>query len=322
MFMNAARALRVHCVEGITANVDILRHYVDYSIGTVTALNPVIGYDKATALAAEAMKTGRGILELLREKKILTEEQIAKVLDPAAMTGPGTTVVTGGEWAAACLSLALAGSPPAGAGPGAAGPGVAAPSREPVGIGPTRDGRGRRRGSRGHRRGVGGGRPHGGEGLSRGFRGQAIGFDDGQGRSMGRCGLDRRERRPAPQPAEGRVAGDGEAVVGTITGGTGATRASRASTRSPGSTSSPARTASASFRAGPWTSGSGSPGGRLAVSPRRPIARTRIARVSILRPRPRPLVLSRTRGPGARGLALFALFVAAIVSVVIGAFPS
>jgi aspartate ammonia-lyase len=60
---------------------------VDYSIGTVTALNPVIGYDKATELAAEAMKTGRGILELLREKKLLSEDEIAKVLDPAAMTG-------------------------------------------------------------------------------------------------------------------------------------------------------------------------------------------------------------------------------------------
>jgi aspartate ammonia-lyase len=89
MFVNAARTLRVHCVEGITANPDVTRHYVDYSIGTVTALNPVIGYDRATELAAEAMRTGRGILELLREKKILSEEQIARVLDPAAMTGQG-----------------------------------------------------------------------------------------------------------------------------------------------------------------------------------------------------------------------------------------
>jgi aspartate ammonia-lyase len=88
MFMNAARTLRVHCVEGITANPEICRHYVDFSIGTVTALNPVIGYDRATELAAEAMKTGRGIMELIREKKILTEEQIAEVLDPASMTGP------------------------------------------------------------------------------------------------------------------------------------------------------------------------------------------------------------------------------------------
>ncbi len=89
MFINAARTLREHCVDGITVNDEICRRYVDYSIGTVTALNPVIGYDKATELAAEAMKTGRGILDLVREKKLLTEEQIAEVLDPAAMTGQG-----------------------------------------------------------------------------------------------------------------------------------------------------------------------------------------------------------------------------------------
>jgi aspartate ammonia-lyase len=89
MFINAARTLRVHCVEGITANPDICRHYVDYSIGTVTALNPVIGYERSTELATEAMKSGRGILELIREKKILTDAEIAKVLDPAAMTGQG-----------------------------------------------------------------------------------------------------------------------------------------------------------------------------------------------------------------------------------------
>jgi aspartate ammonia-lyase len=87
MFMNAARTLRVHCVDGITVDAEVCRHYVEYSIGTVTALNPVIGYDKSTELAAEAMRTGRGIMELVREKKLLTEEQIKKVLDPFAMTG-------------------------------------------------------------------------------------------------------------------------------------------------------------------------------------------------------------------------------------------
>ena len=87
MFINAARTLRIHCVDGITANADVCRHYVEYSIGTVTALNTVIGYERATELAAEAMKTGRGILELVREKKVLTEKQIAEVLDPVAMTG-------------------------------------------------------------------------------------------------------------------------------------------------------------------------------------------------------------------------------------------
>jgi len=90
LFINAARTLRVHCVEGITANPDVLKHYVDYSIGTVTALNPVIGYERATELAAEAQRTGRGILELVREKKILSEAQLAAILDPMAMTGQGS----------------------------------------------------------------------------------------------------------------------------------------------------------------------------------------------------------------------------------------
>jgi aspartate ammonia-lyase len=76
-------------VEGITANADVCRHYVEHSIGTVTALNTVIGYDRATQLAAEAMRTGRGILELVREQRLLTEDQIASVLDPVAMTGQG-----------------------------------------------------------------------------------------------------------------------------------------------------------------------------------------------------------------------------------------
>ncbi len=87
MFINAANTLREHCIDGITANPEICRHYVDYSIGTVTALNPVIGYERATELAAEAKKTDRGILELIREKGLLSEQQIKELLDPAAMTG-------------------------------------------------------------------------------------------------------------------------------------------------------------------------------------------------------------------------------------------
>jgi len=90
MFMNAADTLRRHCVEGITANQDVCRRYVEHSIGVVTALNPLLGYDTATELAAEALKTGKGIVELVREKKLLTEEQISTVLDPKVMTGAGT----------------------------------------------------------------------------------------------------------------------------------------------------------------------------------------------------------------------------------------
>ncbi|HEY7234119.1 MAG TPA: aspartate ammonia-lyase, partial [Gemmatimonadaceae bacterium] len=58
LFVNAAHTLRKHCVEGITANMDVCQHYLESSIGTVTALNPVIGYDRATELAAEALQSG------------------------------------------------------------------------------------------------------------------------------------------------------------------------------------------------------------------------------------------------------------------------
>ena len=87
ILINAARTLRTYCVDGITPNADVLKHYVEYSIGTVTALNPVIGYEKATALAAEALKKDEGIIELVREKQILTEKQLKEIFDPAALTG-------------------------------------------------------------------------------------------------------------------------------------------------------------------------------------------------------------------------------------------
>ncbi len=53
----------------------------------VTALNPILGYEKPTELAKEALKSGKGILELIREQHLLTEDQIKKLLDPATMTG-------------------------------------------------------------------------------------------------------------------------------------------------------------------------------------------------------------------------------------------
>ena len=59
---------------------------METTVGIVTALNPVIGYEKATELANEAYKSGKGILEVIREKKILTEAQIKDLLDPIKLT--------------------------------------------------------------------------------------------------------------------------------------------------------------------------------------------------------------------------------------------
>jgi aspartate ammonia-lyase len=87
LLINVLMALRTECVEGITANEKVMKNYIDRSVGIVTALNPVLGYDKATELAKESLETGKGIIELVREKKLLTEEQIKEVLDPKKMTG-------------------------------------------------------------------------------------------------------------------------------------------------------------------------------------------------------------------------------------------
>ena len=79
---------RKQCIEGITVNKDVLTHYMERSVGLVTALNPVLGYEKTTELAKEALETNKGILELIREKKLLTEKQIKELMDPANMTAP------------------------------------------------------------------------------------------------------------------------------------------------------------------------------------------------------------------------------------------
>lgn len=78
---------RTQCIDGITVNTDVQKRNIERSVGIVTALNPVLGYEKTTELAKEALKTNKGILELIREKKLLTEDQINKLLDPATMTG-------------------------------------------------------------------------------------------------------------------------------------------------------------------------------------------------------------------------------------------
>ena len=86
LLYNTSRAFRTKCVDGITVNQKVLTHYMDTTVGIVTALNPVLGYDKTSELAAEAYKSGKGVLEIIREQHLLTEQQIADVLDPAKLT--------------------------------------------------------------------------------------------------------------------------------------------------------------------------------------------------------------------------------------------
>jgi len=83
------RVLREKCVDGITANEEACRRYFDHSISVATALNPFIGYLAAAEVAKESAKTGKTVVEIVRARKLLTEEQIAKVFSPEGMTHPG-----------------------------------------------------------------------------------------------------------------------------------------------------------------------------------------------------------------------------------------
>jgi aspartate ammonia-lyase len=87
LFFKLIPLFRKNCIEGITVNEGVLKRYLETTVGIVTALNPVLGYEKTTVLAKEALQSGKGILELIREKKLLTEAEIKKLMDPVALTG-------------------------------------------------------------------------------------------------------------------------------------------------------------------------------------------------------------------------------------------
>ncbi len=85
---NGCKTLADYCVDGITANRDALRASVERSIGIVTALNPYIGYANATEIAAEAHLSGRGVAEIVLERRLMSPEQLADVLHPEVLTKP------------------------------------------------------------------------------------------------------------------------------------------------------------------------------------------------------------------------------------------
>lgn len=80
--------LRELCIDGITANEEHCLHLVEHSIGLVTALNPYIGYQNSTRIAKKALATGRSILDLVREEKLLEEEVLNDILKPQNMIAP------------------------------------------------------------------------------------------------------------------------------------------------------------------------------------------------------------------------------------------
>lgn len=85
---NAVKTLTVNCIDGIQVNRERCEALVYESVGTVTALNPYIGYKKAAELAKEALKRNVRIKDLVLEKHLMDEATLEKILNPFAMTEP------------------------------------------------------------------------------------------------------------------------------------------------------------------------------------------------------------------------------------------
>lgn len=88
---NAVNGFVDKLLKGLEPNREQCQHWIDVSVGIVTALLPHVGYETSAALAKEAYNTGRPIREIILEQKIMTEERLNEIMSPAAMTTPGIT---------------------------------------------------------------------------------------------------------------------------------------------------------------------------------------------------------------------------------------
>ncbi len=85
---NGTETFDARCVAGLEADPARCRELVDRSLMLVTALNPLIGYDAAAAVAKEAFASGRSLREVVLERGLLDVQTLDRALDPRGMTGP------------------------------------------------------------------------------------------------------------------------------------------------------------------------------------------------------------------------------------------
>jgi fumarate hydratase, class II len=93
---NASSLLADRCVDGLEANRERCSELVEWSLAMVTSLAPKIGYDEAAAVAKEAYGKGRTVRDVMREKALLSEAELAEALDPRAQTEGGLHAGAGG----------------------------------------------------------------------------------------------------------------------------------------------------------------------------------------------------------------------------------
>ena len=85
---NTLTQFDTRCIVGITANAGRCEQYAQSTVSLATALNPYIGYARSAEIVKESVATGKSIITIARDQNVLTEEQIAEILDPKRMTEP------------------------------------------------------------------------------------------------------------------------------------------------------------------------------------------------------------------------------------------
>jgi fumarate hydratase class II len=88
LLAGATRAFVDFCALEMEANIAQCEASVEKSLSMVTSLNPYVGYEKASAMAKEAFKSGKTIRQLCQEQNVLPADELTKALDPWSMTEP------------------------------------------------------------------------------------------------------------------------------------------------------------------------------------------------------------------------------------------
>jgi len=89
LLANGCAMFTTNLLAGLEPDEDRCRELIEGSLAMCTSLAPVIGYDKAAALAKQAYKEGKTVRQLAREQRLLSDAELDRLLDPMSMTRPG-----------------------------------------------------------------------------------------------------------------------------------------------------------------------------------------------------------------------------------------
>jgi fumarate hydratase class II len=96
LLSRAARVFADRTVAGIEANRERCESLVEQSLAMCTSLAPIIGYDKAAEIAKESFKTGKTVRQVAQERKLMSDVELDKALDPKRMTQPQADMIGSG----------------------------------------------------------------------------------------------------------------------------------------------------------------------------------------------------------------------------------